>query len=191
MIQFDLQQLFRKTFGIKAVPFRGLETRAFVPEGQAFEGLQVRRTRSVSTGLEGVQVILPLELDGFRFPIEPVISVRGRNKIIETEFDGNDAGTFKEMYSVGDYQVTIRGILLNDDPDFEQLPERDMRKLRAICEKQTHIKAVSELLAIYGIEYLAIKDYDFPGVPGELEMQAFELQCVSDKPYDLVLKPRL
>lgn len=127
-------------------------------------------------------------VDYFLFPNEPIVEIQNQKRIVETEIDGN-SGSFKEIYSQGDYSITIKGIAVNDDPnDGEDYPEEIVRKFRTINELRHHVKVQGALFTIFNIEYLTITGLSLPRIEGSLGMQPYEFTALSDKVFDLELK---
>lgn len=186
MARFNLSQLYATTFGFTALPFSALSTDHEIARAQPFDALEVGGELAPITGLLGTPIHLPLELDGWRLPNEPLIDVAATKLIVKTPIDGND-GTFKELYSNGDYELTIRGICI-DDADPDRYPEDQVRRLRNILELRSHVRIVNRLTSLWNIEHVAIESWSFPAVPGQLGMQGYEIRCTSDREFALSLR---
>lgn len=192
MAKFDLILLaYQQAFGYRGIPFIGLNTTSTVPGAKPLSGIQTTTEANASTGFNrnssvlGTPFFMPCKLDDFQLPNEPIIEIRGHKNIIKTPVDGNE-GSFKELYSLSDYQVIIRGIATLDT-DSEEYPEAQVRALRQIVEKPAAVKVVNNLLGYFGIYNLAIEDCFFPAIEGAPGMQPYELVCLSDKFFDLEL----
>ena len=127
------------------------------------------------------------EVQFYDFPNEPLLEIHGSKKIIETDVDGQD-GTFKELYNLGDYSVTIRGVAIDDRAESEDYPEDIIRNLRTIFELRHHLEVDNPLLALFNIKYLTIYDFDLPKIEGAPSMQPYEFMCKSDKDFNLELR---
>lgn len=135
----------------------------------------------------GVVIHLPLKMGGYLLPNEPRLTIRSKKTIIETQIDSNDPalqGTFKELFSVGDWEVTIQGIVFNDDNE-NDIPEREIRKLRQLYLKRESLEVENRLLEIYKITRLAIYDFDADDMPGQINAQAYVFKCKSDNLWNL------
>lgn len=176
------------TFGFVGLPYTALEAGSTVVAASAYTPMLVGGTDAERTGLLGTPIHLPCELGGMMLPNEPMIDIAGEKLIVKTPIDGND-GTFKELYSNGDLQVTIRGICV-DQGDPDSYPEDQVRRLRNVINQKQHVRVVNRLTALFGVEYLAIESWSFPAVPGELGMQGYELRCSSDRQFALNLRER-
>ena len=187
-MEYNLRQLYGTAFGYIGLPFDRLSTSTEVGAGQPFDTEVDNNDAPVEYGLLGTPIHLPCELDGVRLPNEPLIDFSRDQLIVMTPIDGND-GTFKEHYSNGDMQITIRGICVDEDkPD--SYPEEQVRAIRNLVEKRTHIRIVNRLAALWNVEHLAIVSHSFPAFPGEIGMQKYELRCVSDKEFQLRVRER-
>lgn len=142
--------------------------------------------------LLGVKCYCPLSLrwegekEWWQLPIDPVIAVRGQNTIVKRSVlkvatgDKARRGTVKELWSQGDYEVSIAGILVSGTAG--ELPENDIRKLRNYCEGRESVEVNSPLLTLFGIERIAIEQFEFPHTAG-MENQQYNLTCSSDDFY--------
>lgn len=144
--------------------------------------------------LLGVKCYCPLmmrwESEGkdywWQFPLDPVVSVRGQNEIVKRSVlkvktgDKERRGTVKELWSQGDYEVSIAGTLQSGKDG--KLPEEALRKLRNYCEGRESVEVSSPLLDIFGIKRLAIESFEFPHTAG-MENQMYSLTCSSDDFY--------
>lgn len=134
---------------------------------------------------------LPVKLDGWQLPQEPIISIRGGKNIIETELNRIDPKTNRiqrknvlEEINLNNYKIRIRGIILSED-EFDSYPEQSVRRLREVLEKPGSISIENGLTALWNITKVAIKDWDMREVQGYLGAQSFEIECLSDEDFDL------
>ena len=142
--------------------------------------------------LLGVQCYCPLaiswesEEEQWFLPFDPVITVRGRNEIVKRSVlkvktgDKERRGTVKELWSQGDYEVSIAGVLMSGEEG--KLPKDDIRKLRGYCEGRESVEVSSPLLTLFGIRRLAIESFEFPHTAG-MGNQMYALTCSSDDFY--------
>lgn len=186
MATFNLTSLYLRTFGFTALPYGQLDARTQVTDAQRFDALEARQPVGEETGLLGTPIHLPLRLGDFKFPNEPLVELSMQRRIVITDIDGND-GSFKELYSNGDVQVTIRAILVNDD-DPDSYPEDLVRALRNVLEERKHVRIINRLTAMFNVEHIAVESWSFPAVPGELGMQGVEIRGLSDREFALNLR---
>lgn len=156
-------------------------------EGQFGESGQPMPTSGVPSA-NGQAIRCPLTFAyaevSYTFQFEPMISVRGRNIIARNHVLKNrTAGTVKEVWSADDYEIEIRGVVINQYDD-NRLPEEEINILRNYCELRRAVAVDSPLLSLFGITQMAIEDYDFPHTKGYAN-QAFIIRGYSDKPFEL------
>jgi len=133
----------------------------------------------------GQLLFMPMRLGGVLLPNEPTISIAGQKTIVETPLAGSTRrGTVKELISVDDYQVTIRGIAINYASKLVY-PEDEVKALRDLFEKNESLVVECALTNLFGIYRLVIKSARFPEMVGIQHAQAYELTCVSDEDFDL------
>lgn len=134
----------------------------------------------------GTDVVLPIKLGGIDLPDSTVMRVTGGKRIIETDLN-TDKGTFKELWSNNDWLVVLRGFIVQHDGT-ENYPKDQVRELRQLIDEQKSLEVESEMCTLFGIDLLAVYDYDFPELIGSPSVQPFELRCKSDYLFDLELK---
>src|SRR4051812_37969472 len=71
------------------------------------------KSRSFETS-NGSSYIMPSTINGWQLPLEQLIEINGKKILIKTPIDGQK-GTFKEMFAEDDWQIIIRGVLVQDD----------------------------------------------------------------------------
>ena len=149
-----------------------------------------------------IQSELTLGLGGeeMRFAIPPVITLQGSINVVETAVAGLD-GSIKEIASVNDYTVNIKGFLVSDDfteiaqdglryrLNPSEFPEKELRQLRRFFEAKKAVEVVeSRLLSFFNIKKLLFKSLNFPELEGYAFVIPFELEAVSDTEYTLILE---
>lgn len=195
---YDLRilDLLRVTFGYKRLLYWP------VPNTTRWQKSKYNDLRAVdfkyenTSSLLNTPIIMPLKLqispkgeqvEYFTFPNEPIVEIRGVKDIVETKIDGQD-GMFKQLYSLGDYQITIRGIALDESYETEDYPEDVVRKLRTVWELRHHLEVVGPLFTLFNIKYISLTNFDLVPQPGEQSMQPYEFLALSDKEFKLELK---
>lgn len=114
-----------------------------------------------------------------------LISVNQSKIIKRTQIQGRN-GSVKEYISDGDFDVTIRGAIV--DPSPSRYPEEQVLKLLEVCKVQKEIEISSFYLNdVFGISNLVITGYKIPQSEGVQNMQLFELSCLSDDPIELTI----
>lgn len=129
-----------------------------------------------------------LETDSeyWTFPIEPLISIKGKNIITRRYVAKNKGrGSVKEYWAQDDYDITISGVFIHNQ-DAHAYPEKDVFALRRFCESGSPIMVLCPLLKSYGIFRMVIEDWDLPFTKGE-NIQSYTLKCLSDDDYELLI----
>lgn len=128
------------------------------------------------------QSISPLKLGGWQFPIEPKISVRGSNALaINLIAKNKDVGPVVEFWQQEALEIRIEGRLIGLDKT--KMVDDDIQKIHSLT-KSFKLECSCPFLSLYGVEYVVIKDYDFPNTPGE-NNQDFVINAIQIKPFDL------
>lgn len=122
--------------------------------------------------------------DSFTLPQEPLVSARLNNVIIRNPVLKNtEIGTVKEMWSAGDWEIEIKGVVY-DVEDESKLPEAAINRLKWMVQVKRAVKVKSPFLNLLGIEWLAIEGIEFPETRG-YNYQAYVIKAFSDKPFEL------
>lgn len=136
------------------------------------------------------KMILPLSLrraDGswWQFPIEPLITISGANKIIKRNVaKATKRGTIKERWAEDDIKVSIQGSFVH--PDKKTYPSDDVTNLSNIIAQKTVIEVQNELLQLLNISQIVIESYQLPFSKGE-NVQNYLIDAISDDSYDLFI----
>lgn len=180
-ISFNLNELYTKVFG-----YRGTILDYDITDSSA-------SLTAKATGFLGMPIFERVTVkykyndkdEDYTFPDWPLIDITASKTIVTTAISGRN-GTVKEHISIDDYQIGIRGILINKDSD--AYPELMVQNLHNIFKVDTELQVTSPVLNLLDIHNLVIKDIKFPEVEGYSNMQPYVLQCLSDMPLELVIK---
>lgn len=108
------------------------------------------------------------------------VRVSSKKTIVKTAVSERN-GTVKEQFNVGDYQFTIKGVLIGTN---NQFPEEKISKLREIYETVETVElynAFTELFMNKESRKISIESLDFPDVKGSsLKTRPFVMVCESD-----------
>jgi hypothetical protein len=184
MATVNLLGLYQQAFSFA---FIASNTRPKVLSPQSLNELTTPRSFTVQkSSFMDTPIFMPVKLDGYLLPNEPLIEISGSKTIIKTAIDGQN-GTFKELYSLNDYSVVIRGLAINDEaPD--EYPEEIVRKLKSLCEAPRSLEVVNLLCSFFDINRLSVESFSFPPLEGQIGVQPFEITCSSDREFDIELK---
>ena len=95
-------------------------------------------------------------------------------------------GTVKEMIQQDDFQITIRGFLINYAS--QDYPNQLVNDLWTVVNAKRSLTITSAVFNLLGIHALVIESAEFPGVEGYMNIQPFVLHCLSDYPVMLQIK---
>lgn len=135
--------------------------------------------------------VMPLQMrpDGksawFTFPIEPLVSISGKNTIVRRSVaKAKGHGTIKERWSQDDYTVTIQGVIIGRDEN--SYPKYEVKWLKRLFSHPRSVEVKHEIMLILGITHLAVENITFPHTKG-LSNQTFEIKAYSDRSIDLLI----
>lgn len=112
-----------------------------------------------------------------------LVNVSRPKKIVKTDITGRD-GTVKEYINQDDWQININGIITGANGVY---PTRAVMALHDICQAPVSIPVVSWYLQNFNIYNLVIESFAFDQEPGGISKQNFSLNCISDRPIELIL----
>lgn len=102
--------------------------------------------------------------------------------IVATQIAGRN-GTVKEYISDGDYMINIKGVLASLYQNVA--PKDSVNQLLGFCNAPVSFNVTSNFLAYFGVLTIVIKDYNFSQMEGKRNVIAFELNCMSDMPFEI------
>ena len=123
------------------------------------------------------------EYPGYEFPLECVAEVILPMGKVSTEIMGRD-GDVEELMSVKDWNITLRGFLIN----YESInyPEDQVRALREFASlKTTLLDVESTFLNLLDIYHLSVQRLAFPPATGYSNVQPFEMELKSKLPFTI------
>lgn len=194
--KFILGNIAARTIGLKVPPYwlfnQPVVTRQDPSEYDELMMLEEAELEDmVRTNALGVPMRFPLEIslvdqeDWWLVPIEPLITLTGRNIIVRRQVSkGKIRGSIKERWTQDDYQVKIEGALMDLKRDY--YPRDDVQKLRNFCEA-AKLKVRCPLFEIFSINQIVVESYDFPFTKG-IQNQQYTINAYSDDTYKLLLK---
>lgn len=107
-----------------------------------------------------------------------VIDVSASKNIVKTPVQGRD-GTFKEYLSKGDYQISAKGVLLNENA-LDGLPIDKMKILHRIGQVSESLQVQCDLLNQLGVYEVVIEQIDFTEPSGN--SVKFSISMISESP---------
>ncbi|WP_443937095.1 DUF6046 domain-containing protein [Pedobacter sp. MW01-1-1] len=186
---FNLADLYQKAFGVKGVRF-AITTPEKEQAAIHYSSLNVPDVLQAPVqSVLGTPIYELITLkDGdleYTFPDWPLIDVAFSKNIIKTPLKGYN-GTVKEFINIDDYQIQIRGILINYVND--EYPLDLLDKLKRICSINKELQVTSPVLNQLDIHNLVITDVRYPEVEGYNHIQPFVIQALSDEPIELIIQ---
>jgi hypothetical protein len=129
------------------------------------------------------------------FPLDPLISISGKNSIAKRSVLKSDSatrnrrGSIKELWTQDDYEITIAGVFIGDLDKMEggEYSEKEVMKLRNYCEGRKPLMVDSKLMGLFNIERICVESFEFPFTKG-IENQNFTIKASSDDMFDLLIK---
>ena len=200
--EFVIEDLKQMLFGYRGLPFPqgDLSTVAkLVPNaGEVIDSIMRSKSPVIASrdfqlpadGLNhrnalGAVLFMPVSINGWQLPGEPYISMSSKKIIIETPLAGNTRrGSVKELINTGDYEIDIKGLIINHNAD--GYPFDEVGELRNLYELNVAVPITCALTDIFSVSRIVIKDITIPMMVGIQNAQAFELKCVSDEDFILI-----
>lgn len=112
-----------------------------------------------------------------------LVDVSQRKNIVTTAVQGRN-GTVKEYISDGDYDVRIRGLVVTNGSS--AYPYSQVRDLHDLLARSEALDVVADYLRLFNVYKLVVTGYSFPQKEGFQNVQAFEINCISDTPEELI-----
>lgn len=113
-----------------------------------------------------------------------LINVAQAKRIVKTEIQGRN-GTVKEYIGLDDFQVTVSGIIVNDNGAY---PFDQVAALKRTLDAPVPIPVVNPQLNALNIFSLVAEGYDIPQEAGKYSQQPFTINFISDEPIELQLQ---
>lgn len=184
--KFDVVKILKSAIGYKGLPFPG----AFYGIDKAtFKEFTDKGTRLYKKDHLGRWYFLPVtfktEGGEIEFPTA-VISVTGKKTIVETHMVGRK-GSVKELINVDDYKVSLAGFIQTTDRTYPENEIVEIMELFNINKSVELISALTDLIFDEG-DKVVITDISFPPTAGLEDGQVVKINCVTDKPFELIIE---
>lgn len=195
-ITYDLTQMYRRTFGGK--PYQvGEENISSDPSSYFIDGKNSKVSQlsgsSLTTEFMGQEIWLPVKfvdlptsVNGGRELLLPysVIKISGKKTIVKTALPER-RGTVKELFSIDDYSISIKGFLIDDKRIW---PEEQLRVLKDLVETNEAVHLDNALTNVFLDKdtRVVIEDFDLPEVEGgRKHIRPFSMKLESDSVFTL------
>lgn len=120
----------------------------------------------------------------YRLPYS-LISLRRRKTIVETEMVER-GGTAKELIGLKDWEISVKGFLINHD---NQFPDLELIRLKEIFEANEPVQLKSALTDLFlsNIDKVVITDLDLPAEAKIIGIKQYNFQMLSDSIFTLTV----
>lgn len=207
---FDVNDLYKKVFNFVALPYPALlnPNSSFRPVPKKFDksllGFDTEEEDNridfvdfpEPTSDSGVLLRLPImfrpafqtyasDSDGWvQLPNEPIISIRGTKKLVETEINrGKKRGVVTEEINLGAWQLGLEGLIYDPSGVY---PSKEVATIRALFEVSGSLEVRNAITTAYGIKYVNITMYDAPRSEGMVSgLVRYSMGMKSDEDFDL------
>jgi len=138
----------------------------------------------------GNEVFMPIWLikeDGSKLLLSNTVSdMTSQKNIVETPLV-NRKGTVKEEISVSDWVINVKGIIVSADVNY---PDAQVQELNELYDLGTAlgIQNARTSLVLAGDEMVVIKNLKLREIKGVKNIQAFEMQLISDLNFELIIE---
>ncbi|EAY28346.1 DUF6046 domain-containing protein [Microscilla marina] len=177
---YDLNQLYQRAFG-RFIVYPGLTKPGKLVESYTPAALLGKGKKQ---SLLSTPIMMPLKLDDYAFPLEPLIEVSTSKSIVINQMVNAETNVLEDM-GLDNFKLTIRGFLVSEQAGSAPLDE--LRKLMKLIRKRSSLKVNNELLGAFGIRELAILSARFGDPEGGIEFKPYTLECISDEAVELRL----
>lgn len=187
MTDFDFKEIFREAFGYEP-PHDDIQ----LQKAPARQGHSNSGAAYYDEDMFGREFFMPVRLDGILISFA-VIGCTWKKTIVSTPMPER-GGSVKELISIDDYAINIKGILINPGNDW---PEAGVDEMYRLFVKNQSVSLRSALTDIFlsgksddkGIDpvghRVVIREIKWPAVAGVEHAKPFEIECESDLIFDL------
>lgn len=127
----------------------------------------------------------------YLFPNEPLITLTLAKTIVETATVGKErVGTVKEYICKEDYQISLKGVCVNEELN-DEYPTEQVKELHNMFEVNDALEVISNpFLELFGIRNIVLKELQFDEMAGEQSLQKYTITAVSDQDFYADLKEK-
>ena len=112
-----------------------------------------------------------------------VMTITNRKKIVTTELI-NRGGTVKEEISIGDWELTVKGLIVSNNKSY---PEDEVQKLLNLYKKKSvlWVNNARTAMCMTDGERVIMTDLNLPTLSGYENIQPYEIKLLSDIEFEL------
>ena len=142
--------------------------------------------------LLGLEMFMPVTLKHKKNNVEKklllqntIISMKLKKTIVETPLIGRQ-GTVKEMISIDDWDIHLKGMIVSADNEY---PDDAVNELKdfILLNEVLDIDSVLTAIMLDKDEKVVIKDFELSEMRGIQHAQGFTLSLVSDVQFELII----
>jgi hypothetical protein len=154
---------------------------------------QIEKDSPLYNSYLGTNILSDLNLkdkeSDFQIIVDTALFNVTQNKhIITTPIQGRD-GTVKEYISLGDYKISIKGVLSGANgvypKESKTINNCTVKDMLQMCVINKALRINSWYLTQFNIFDLVITDFTLGQTEGEYSVQYFEIQALSDTPFEI------
>lgn len=191
--RYNLETIFKNYLSLKGIPYVFLRDNSYLETVGRYNNIELapseKRTTMSSTpyrNSKGFYMPVSFKANGrtVEFPYA-VLSISQKKNIVSTQLQGR-VGTVKELISIGDADIDLTGMLVDD---FGNYPEHDVTAIKQLFEINKSIEIICPLTDIIlgtGTE-VVIESVSYPSLGGVEDAQVVKMKLITDKPFELCL----
>ncbi|MEG1499382.1 MAG: DUF6046 domain-containing protein [Bacteroidales bacterium] len=192
--RFDIKGILEDLVGYKGILFPGVFAGKSLPGGYAGDAIAQNRYAKKGAILfradrQGSYYFMPVTFmhQGKSYEIDcALISITGKKNIITTALVGQK-GSVRELINIEDYKINIVGAVIGEDGQWPEEKLDDLNELFTINEA-IELKCALTDIFFQDSDKVVITDLNFPAATQIEHVQIVEIQCETDKPFELILK---
>lgn len=177
MATFNIGDIFRRAFDYD-MPADSIE----IPTAQGRKETSKKGGMYYATDALGREFFMPVKIESVLVPFA-VVSVTSKKTIVSTPMPER-GGSVKELISIDDYAINIKGIVLNPGSDF---PEDQIQEMHDLFKENRALLLECVLTDIFleADQKVVVRECRWPSVAGVEHARPFELELESDQIFDL------
>lgn len=204
LISVDIQNLYSRQFGTKPnIPAEQAspEPSPFSISGSNPNSFSATGSELAAVDTRGIEVWMPVKFTELSFDVfgvtelllpYTVVKISQKKNIVRTPM-AEHKGTVKELYSVEDTVISIKGFLIGYDSSgkYPQWPEGELKILQQLFNLNEAVKLdnAKTNLCIADDQRVVITSLEFPEVQGgRKNVVPFSMEIESDTVFELSLK---
>jgi len=130
-----------------------------------------------------VDRLVERDYDEFEFPVATIVDFSRKKNIVSSNTIGSQ-GSVKEIMGLGDWEINIRGILVDDESRKNQYKSKQQQyAIDRINEIVGSIRIEGKIFAEHNIANICIQDVNYAAVQGKPDLIQYEIKALSDEEF--------